>query len=257
LAASESPPAVSPKDSPELFAPGPVRDSRFTVKETWGECDNFPVDASERLMEFMHRQMSEEVDGMECAAQMLVDFPDAPWDLKMQIARQISDEARHVLMFKKLYSDRGGELGKYPIMTFQFRIITMLPTIEGRLGVQNRLFEAEGVDAVEPEIVAARERGDEEMARLFEAQLADEICHVRYANEYIRRATKENPIKVIQIGQAMGQASTAFQRVMGQQAIESVRYQTNEKGREEAGFTADEIAYATKLKSGAIDAPGG
>ena len=49
------------------------------------------------------------------------------------------------------------------------------------------------MDAVEPEIESCRKNGDTELADLFDAQLADEICHVRFANEYISRIAKETP----------------------------------------------------------------
>jgi hypothetical protein len=43
-------------------------------------------------------------------------------------------------------------------MNFQFRIITKIDNLVGRLAVQNRTFEAEGVDAVEPAIEEARKK---------------------------------------------------------------------------------------------------
>lgn len=239
-----SEPTFKSCDDDELFARGPARDSRFQVKETWSECENSPVGSAERTQEFLHRQMNEEIDGMECAARVIADFPDAPWELRMQIARQVADEARHVVMFKRLYCARGGEIGKYSVLNFQYKIITQLPTIEGRLAVQNRLFETEGVDAIEPAIAEARKSGDDDLARLYEAQLADEITHVRYANEYIGRAIKQSPMKVFEIGRAMHQATEAFQLVMGEGAMNATTYSVNEKGRLEAGFTEAEVSAA-------------
>ena len=240
--------ADAPRLDQQLFAPGPARDNRFRVVERWCDCDNLNANDPNKSMEFLHRQMNEEVDGMECAAQSLVDFSDAPWELRMQIARQVSDEARHVGMFKRVYCMRGGVIGEYPVMNFQYRIITNLPTLEGRLAVQNRLFEAEGVDAVEPEIAKARERGDETMADLFDAQLADEICHVRYANKHIQRVIHEDPAKVMEIGRAMNDSSRAFLQVMGSEAVNSVSYGINEAGRVEAGFNSEEVAVSKALK---------
>jgi uncharacterized ferritin-like protein (DUF455 family) len=97
---------------------------------------------------------------------------------------------------------------------------------------------------VEPEIQKAREKGDSELAALYEAQLADEIGHVRFANEYIAQATKSNPLNVMRVGRALNQAAEAFLWVMGQQAIDSVKYTTNERGRLEAGFSPEEVRFA-------------
>jgi uncharacterized ferritin-like protein (DUF455 family) len=228
------------------FAEAPARDSRFDVKERWAECMNLPAGHPERDLEFFHRQMNEEINGMENAARNLADFPDADWSVRMSIARQAADEARHVVMFRRILEKRGARLGGYPVMNFQYRIITNIDNLVGRLAVQNRSFEAEGVDAVEPEIKKAREKGDTELAELFEMQLADEIGHVRFANEYIARASQDNPINVMRVGRALNYASEAFLWVMGKEAIESVAYGRNEQGRLEAGFSAEEVRFAVE-----------
>jgi uncharacterized ferritin-like protein (DUF455 family) len=227
-----------------VFAAGPARDSRFDVKERWAECLNLPETHPDRSLEFFHRQMNEEINGLENAARNLADFPDAEWGVRMSIARQAADEARHVLMFRRVLENRGGWLGRYAVLNFQYRIITKIDNLVGRLAVQNRSFEAEGVDAVEPEIQKAREKGDSELADLYEAQLADEIGHVRFANEYIAQATKSNPLNVMRVGRALNQAAEAFLWVMGQEAIDGVKYTTNEQGRLEAGFTPEEVQFA-------------
>jgi len=229
------------------FAPGPSRDARFVVKERWAECVNLAPNDPAREVEFLHRQMNEEVDGMECAARMLTDFPDAPWELQMQIARQCFDEARHIEMFRASFEARGGRVGQYPVLNFQYRIITNIDDLYGRLAVQNRTFETEGVDAIEPEIASARER-DPALARLFEAQLADEIGHVRYANEVIAEAIARDPLVVMRIGRALDYASRAFVEVMGSHAIEGVSYGVNRAGRLEAGFTPEEVTLAEELR---------
>ena len=100
-----------PEYDATLFAPGPARDSRFTVVEQWVDCQNFPLGDPNRDVEFLHRQMNEETNGMENAARNLTDFPGAEWEIRMQLARQCSDEARHVLMFRRLFERRGGRLG--------------------------------------------------------------------------------------------------------------------------------------------------
>ena len=52
----------------------------------------------------------------------------------MFLARQCADEARHALVFSKLFQERGGKLGEYPVMNFQYRIICKIPTLVGRTG---------------------------------------------------------------------------------------------------------------------------
>lgn len=231
------------------FAAGPVRDARFTVVDTWAECNNLPVGHPERETEFFHRQMNEEVNGMECAARALTDFPDADWNLRMSIARQCSDEARHVEMFRTALEERGGRVGQSPVLNFQYRIITQIDSLPGRLAVQNRNFEVEGVDAIEPEIAAAAQRGDLVMSHRYDFQLADEIGHVRFANDQLNNAASRDPASVMRVGRALNYAATAFAGVMGQHAMDAATYGVNRTGREEAGFSAEEIRVAERLRA--------
>jgi uncharacterized ferritin-like protein (DUF455 family) len=226
---------------PALFGPGPVRDARFTVKEKWIEMFNVPEDHPERELEFFHRQMNEELNSVENAAQNLADFPDADWDVRMWIARQAYDEARHVQMFRRIYESRGGTVGHYPVLNFQFRIISKINTLIGRLAVQNRTFEAGGIDAVKVAIEEAREKGDSELAELYESQGADEIVHVRFANEWIKETVSKSPRTAMDMARALTAGSKAFEDVMGVAGTVDVDYLADVEGRREAGFDDSEV----------------
>jgi uncharacterized ferritin-like protein (DUF455 family) len=232
---------------PNLFADSPARDNRLTVKNRWVECVNLPGDDPGHTIEFFHRQMNEEINSLESSAQSLCDFPDADWELRMHLARQCADESRHTLMFRRILEKRGGYVGQYPVLNFQYRIISKINHIIGRLAVQNRSFEAGGIDAIAFGIKEARTQEDLELAELYEAQLADEIVHVRFANEWIRSKIQKNPGVLLQIGAAMAAAEKAFFQVMGSEGIQGVRYAAEQQGRLEAGFSLDEIRVADQL----------
>ena len=176
-----------------MFGPGPARDDRFVVKDQWVECANFPEGDPAKKFEFMHRQMNEEMNVMENAARSLADFPDAEWELRMWLARQCSDEARHVLAYRRLFESHGGHVGQYPVLNFQYRILGSITTLIGRLAVQNRTFEADGLDAATRAHEEAVAEGDEPLAAMLDAQQADEVLHIRFANEYIRRTVAATP----------------------------------------------------------------
>ena len=230
-----------------LFVPGPARDSRFVVKERWIECDNFPEGHSLHKVQFVHRQMNEEVVGLECSARCLSDFPDAPWELRMWLARQCADEARHGHMFRRLLESMGGRVGQFPVLDFQYRIINRAETLVGRLTIQNRTFEAGGLDAVSWVAEEVRASGDAELADFFDSQLADEILHVRFANEWVRRAIQDDPRELLGMGAVMRNAAIAFRHVMGAEGTEGVHYPTDERARLEAGFTTEEVSLAAQL----------
>ncbi|HET7525331.1 MAG TPA: DUF455 family protein [Burkholderiaceae bacterium] len=236
-----------------LFGGDPERDSRFTVRERWIDCDNFPGDHPLHKVQFFHRQMNEEVDSLEASAQALVDFPDAAWPLRMQLARQCADEARHALAYRAQVERRGGYVGQFPVLNFQYRIITARDDLISRLVIQNRSFEAGGLDAIAYGVEEARKQGDHELAEFYEAQLADEISHVRFANEWIRRALKEDPRTLLRMGVSLNAAAQAFRQVMGTEGVEGADYPAAVQARLDAGFTEEEVRQTIELASAPRD----
>jgi uncharacterized ferritin-like protein (DUF455 family) len=228
-----------------LFGEAPMRDARFQVKEHWSDCCNLADSHPEKTAEFLHRQMNEELNSIEISARALSDFTQAPWELRLRIARQCSDEARHALMFRALAERRGAVVGAYPVMNFQYRIVCRLPTMEARLAVQNKSFEAGGIDALATAVKEAAQDGDHEMLRLFEYQEADEITHVRFANEHLRSSIAANPRVALDVARALTEAAQAFAEVFGA-AANQIRYEVSAESRLEAGFLPDEIRMASE-----------
>lgn len=230
---------MSERLEPRLFGDGPARDSRFVVKDVWSEMTNLPSAEDGMTTEFLHRQMNEEINGLEMAARNLVDFPEVDWELRLAIARQCWDEARHIVMFRRCYEGRGGKVGDYPVLNFQYRIITRIDSLAGRLAVQNRSFEAAGLDAIDQEIRDAEAAGDTEFAELLDTQLADEVQHVRYANLWIKRLVEQGgPRATFDVVRAVAQANEALRIVSGGAMV---RYPVAEALRREAGFDDAEI----------------
>jgi uncharacterized ferritin-like protein (DUF455 family) len=221
---------------PRLFADGPARDERFTVREVWSEMTNLAEDDPRAMAEFLHRQMNEEVNGLEIAARNLCDFPEADWELRLAIARQCADEARHVDMFRRCFEARGGRVGEHPILNFQYRITTRIESLLGRLAVQNRSFEAAGIDAIQDGIAQTAEP---DLRELLDAQLADEIQHVRYANRWTAVLTERGGARAaFELARAVGQANEALAIVAGGAMV---RYPVDAELRREAGFSDGEI----------------
>jgi len=235
------------KLDPDLFGEGQTRDQRFEVRERWKELVNHPDGTPEYRREFLHRQMNEEANVMQNAAASLVDFPEADWSIRMWLARQCSDEARHVLLYLRLMAQRGITVGEYPVLNFQYRILQRIDSLIGRLAVENRTFEADGLDAVTHGIGEARGEGDEDLADLFDMQQADEIVHVGFANEWIRREVERDPRNVLQMARALDHATKAFEIVFAGGGTDVSKYPVAEQERLEAGFDPDEIRVATEM----------
>jgi uncharacterized ferritin-like protein (DUF455 family) len=231
-----------------LTGDSPCRDSRFEVRDLWQDMANLPHGHPDVGLEFLLRQLNEELNAMEIAARNLVDFPDADWGLRMQIARQCSDEARHAVAFRRLLEARGGSLGKFPVINFQFRIMTSIPSLIGRLAVSNRSFEASGIDAIQDGIQSSKRKDDPEFVALFDQQLADEVQHVRFANAWIKKLVERDGAKAIMaLARAIAFADAAFKQIVGDKAI---IYPVADDLRREAGFTEDEIKTAHSFAEG-------
>jgi hypothetical protein len=235
------------KLDPALFGEDPRRDSRYTVREVWVDLMNFHEDHPTRPLEYLHRQMNEEACVMENAARSLAEFRDADWGVRKALARQCADEARHLRNYRRLYERRGGRIGQFPVTNFQYRILGKIDSLVGRLAVQNRSFEADGLDATANALREAREAGDTELAAIYEAQIADEIGHVRFGNEYIRRQLANAPRLGMQVAAALDQAARAFEQVFAGGGLDVDKYGVAVEARLEAGFTQAEVDVAIRL----------
>jgi uncharacterized ferritin-like protein (DUF455 family) len=153
--------------------------------------------------ERLHRHMNNECGALEIAAQALVDFADAPWDLKLRLARQAADEARHTALLYRRLRELGGTKGEFPVANIEWGITGMIENLAGRLAIQNRTFEAGLIDLLGNLRNTWREAGDHATADLLDGILADEIVHVRYGNRWIRRLTEQRPAVLLQVAMAV------------------------------------------------------
>jgi hypothetical protein len=182
----------------------PAREECFTVVQSGAEMAEFPAGMSAMARrERLHRHMNNEMGSLENAAQALVDFPDAPWELRLQLARQAFDESRHVEGLFRRLAQLGGRKGEFPIANFEWSVTNTQDSIAARLAIENRTFEAGQMDLLGDLRRLWRAAGDGETAALLEAILADEVNHVRFGNRWIRRLAREDGRVVLKVALAM------------------------------------------------------
>lgn len=182
----------------------PAREVCFRVAQSDSEMQVFEDNMSEPARrERLHRHMNNEIGALEIAAQCLADFSDAPWDLRMQLARQASDESRHVAGLYRRLRQVGGRKGEFPIGNFEWAVTNMCDTLAARLAIQNRTFEAGQMDLLAALRKIWRSLGDETTAEVLEHILADEINHVRFANRWIRTMVQEDRRLLLKVASAI------------------------------------------------------
>lgn len=185
------------------LADDPAREGCFTVVNSDAEMVDWPDMSIDSRRERLHRHMNNEAGAMEIAAQCIADFPDAPWDLRMRLARQAADEARHSMVLYRRLKELGGTKGEFPVANYEWGVTNMLDNLPGRLAVQNRTFEAGLIDLLGHLRNVWREAGDHETAELLDGILADEITHVRFANRWIRQMSEDNPRVLLSVAMAV------------------------------------------------------
>jgi len=230
----------------------PAREPCFNVVDTDAEMVSWPDMSPRSCRERLHRHMNNEMTSLDIAAQCLADYPEAPWELRMQLARQAWDESRHVAALYRRLRELGGAKGEFPVANFEWTVTCFLDSLVGRLTLQNRTFEAGAMDLMARLPAKWREAGDDTTAELLESIAADEIQHVRFANQWIRRLAADDRRVLFKVAHAvrfLGEVQAALTPAPGEtNAVgESIAdagtvAPINVEDRELAGFTDDEIS---------------
>ena len=235
----------------------PARDEVFEVVRSDAEMHEYEGTSAEAQRETIHRHMSNEITSLDIAAQMLVDFPGAPWELQMELARQCWDEARHVAALHRRLVEMGGRKGEFPVTTFEWSVTSSIDNISGRLATQNRTLEAGAMDVVGGLIKSFEALGDRRSAEMLDTILADEVQHVRFANRWIKRLAGQDRRVLMQVARAVRLLSDANQAMLWKAGTQNKVGKVfddpaatipavNVSHRQLAEFSDDEIAVILK-----------
>ena len=146
----------------------------------------------EALRARIHGIFTGEVQAMEAAGRTLFDFPDAPWEFQLDMARQVWDESRHTEIFERLLEYLGGQAGDYVETEILWRC-TQTDDPACRVAGINRGLEGLACDVFEQIIRIAQRNGDDVIERAVDYVLADEITHVRMGSKWMRKLTEGDP----------------------------------------------------------------
>jgi uncharacterized ferritin-like protein (DUF455 family) len=199
-----------------------------------------------RLQMRMHGIFVGELQALEGAGRSLWDFPDAPWEFKMNMARQCWDEARHVQIYEKLLTHVGGYVGMFPESTFLFECACSDDPALRVAGV-NRGLEGLACDVFRDMIRYAEATGDETMRQAVDYVLADELTHVRFGSEWVKEFTKDDPERFKRAQDFRRQVDKQFSFGGARSDREDAAIPIAWEDRKEAGFTEEELRELTQL----------
>ena len=201
--------------------------------------------AAEGARSLMHGIFMGEIQALEGAGRTCWDFTtgngedEAPFALKLDMARQCWDESRHVEISIKLNEWMGTELGEYAENTFLYEAACNPDPVMRLTGV-NRALEGLAIDVFNTMKNFGEVCGDPVMEFCEDWMLADEVTHVKMGSDWLRRLTEKNPER--------RQRALEFQRVVDKLfSLGGLRSDKDEspvklarRFRELAGFTDDE-----------------
>ncbi len=156
----------------------PARDPAFTIVP-WAEFHPEPIAPEEATRHLLQQAMSAEIDAAEVCGRVIADFPELPWKMKVELARQVWDEVRHGDMQWRRLEELGGSIDSAPLALWLTEYCGRHEDPLARLIVLQRAAEGRAVDLHRQRVVRLLEQqGDRETAAIFDYILADEKAHV-------------------------------------------------------------------------------
>ncbi len=168
---------------------GSIRRARVDQGLAPGNATPFEADF---LKSRLHGICAGEFQAMEAAGRTIYDFPEAPWEFTLDMARQVWDESRHAEIYMKLLEYAGSFYGEFPEGEVLWSC-TQAEDPAARVAGINRGLEGLACDVFEQLIRWAQKMGDEVIERSIDYVLADEITHVRMGSKWMRKLTEGDP----------------------------------------------------------------
>ena len=147
----------------------------------------------------MHGIIVGEIQALEGAGRTGHDFATGdgtndtiPFELKLDMARQAWDEARHVEISVKLSDWMGTELGQFAENTVLFQAACSNDPVLRLAGV-NRALEGLAIDVFTQMKEFGDLAGDPYLEFCEDWMLADEVTHVKMGSDWLRKVTEKDP----------------------------------------------------------------
>jgi uncharacterized ferritin-like protein (DUF455 family) len=182
-----------------------VSDPRSTQNRTGDQSTRGPqkltparADAADGTRSLMHGIFMGEIQALEGAGRTCWDFDtgagrdEAPFALKLDMARQCWDESRHVEISVKLSEWMGTSVGEFSEATFLYEAACNPDPVLRLTGV-NRALEGLALDLFNTMREFGKLAGDPVLEFCEDWMLADEVTHVKMGSDWLRTMTENDP----------------------------------------------------------------
>lgn len=230
-------------------------------------------DASQAARALMHGIFVGEIQALEGAGRTCHDFRTAgdsarraqddahdgvdadeavPFALKLDMARQAWDEARHVEISVKLSDWMGSEIGEFAENTVLFQAACSTDPILRLAGV-NRALEGLAIDVFTTMKEFGDLAGDPFLEFCEDWMLADEVTHVKMGSDWLRRVTEHDPERRKKALEFQGVVDKLFSYGGTRSDSQESPIGLARRFRELAGFSDHEVEEIAEVSLAALE----
>ena len=134
-----------------------------------------------------HIMANHELQALEVMAWVLLAFPDAPAEFRQGVARIMHDEQRHTMMHIERASALGIAFGELPVNCYIWKKSLSFDSVLEYLAGLPLTFEGRNLDHTLEFAEYFQEAGDPKSAAIMRTIHRDEILHVAFGLEWLRR----------------------------------------------------------------------
>jgi uncharacterized ferritin-like protein (DUF455 family) len=152
------------------------------------------ADSPDAARALMHAIFVGEIQALEGAGRTCFDYDtgdgrnEVPFQMKLDMARQCWDEARHVEISVKLNEHMGTDIGEFAEQTMLFEAACHADPVLRLAGV-NRALEGLAIDVFNTMREFGVATSDPVLSFCEDWMLADEVTHVKMGSDWLRRLT--------------------------------------------------------------------
>src|SRR6476646_2667271 len=205
----------------------------------------------------MHGIFVGEIQALEGAGRTCFDFDtgdgreEAPFALKLDMARQCWDEARHVEISCKLSAHMGSEIGEFGEQVLLYEAACNPDPVLRLTGV-NRALEGLAIDVFNTMRDFGAATTDPVLFFCEDWMLADEVTHVKMGSDWLRRLTDKDPERRQQALEFQAVVDKLFSYGGVRSDSKDSVFGLARRFRELAGFTEDEIEEIAEISNTAL-----
>ncbi|NOX31778.1 MAG: DUF455 family protein [Actinobacteria bacterium] len=241
-----------------IFDPRNTRMREIRDEEGGNTLQHSNPQAPDAARGLMHGIFTGEIQALEGAGRTCWDFDigtgpdDVPFEMKLDMARQCWDEARHCEISIKLNDHMGTDIGEFDEQVFLFEAACNEDPMLRLTGV-NRALEGLAIDVFNTMRDFGSLSGDPVLYFCEDWMLADEVTHVKMGSDWLRKITandKDRRDKALEFQRTVDKLFSlgGFRSEDEKSPVHLAR-----AFREQAGFTDDEIHELVDLAAQAAD----